>query len=384
MPTLKGYPAFVPAPLPPDLALNWASITLLEEARAALGQLAGAGQQLPNPHLLIRPFLRREAIFSSRIEGTYASAEQLALFDVAPQSAVAEPDSREVANYVHALEHGLARLSELPVCQRLLKEMHAVLLEGVRGNRDRPGEYRDVQNLIGKPGEPEELARFVPPPVADMQAGMDALEGYVSRPVDERRWSPLIDIALTHYQFETIHPFRDGNGRVGRSLIALLLCERGLLPQPLLYLSAYFERHRDAYRDLLLGVSQRGEWTAWLDFFLRGVTEQSHDALARLRRLLTLWDEYRRTLQTSRTSALALTLVDELFAHPALTVTGAARLLGVTHRAAQMNVDKLVSAGVLELLPGRERNRVYLARGVLAVIEQENSPSSVLGSPPPG
>jgi Fic family protein len=281
-----------------------------------------------------------------------------------------------VANDVRALEHGLSRLPELPICQRLLKEMHAVLLEGVRGNRDRPGEYRDVQNLIGKPGEPESLARFVPPPVDDMRAGMDALERYISRPMAERQWSPLIDIALTHYPFETLHPFRDGNGRVGRSLIALLLCERQLLPQPLLYLSACFERHRDTCMDLLLAVSQRGEWLVWLDFFLRGIIEQSHDALVRLRRLLGLWNEYRRALQTSRTSALALTLVDELYARPALTVTGAARLLHVTHRAAQMNVDKLVATGVLELLPGRERNRIHLARSILAVIEQENAPDA--------
>jgi Fic family protein len=372
VPTAKGYPAFVPDSLPPELKLEWRTINLLEEARAVLGRLAGAGQQLPNPHLLIRPFLRREAIFSSKIEGTYASAEQLALFDLEPAAARAEPDSREVANYVRALEHGLKRLRELPICKRLIQEMHAVLLEGVRGGRDRPGEFRDVQNLIGKPGEAESMARFVPPPVEEMHAGLDILERYIARPPNERRWSPLLDMALIHYQFEAIHPFRDGNGREGRLLITLLMCERGLLPQPLLYLSAYFERQRDDYMGCLLSVSRQGAWLEWIDFFLRGVVEQGNDALRRLDALLALWNDYRRRLQTTRTSALALRLIDELFAVPALSVSHAARLLDVTHRAAQMNVDKLVTAGVLELLPGRARNRLYLARGILAIIEQDN------------
>jgi Fic family protein len=370
VPTLKGYPAFVPNPLPPKIGVGWSTIALLEEARATLGRLEGAGKQLSNPHLLIRPFVQREAIFSSWIEGTYATAEQLALFDLEPGSAAeAAPDSREVSNYVRALEHGLKRLRDLPVCSRLMTEMHAILLQDVRGNRDRPGEFRDIQNLIGKPGEPENNARFVPPPVDEMREMIGQLERYVSRPHEERHWSPLIDIALTHYQFETIHPFRDGNGRVGRLLIALMLCERGLLVRPLLYLSAYLERNRDAYMNHLLAISQRGEWVAWVEFFLRGVIEEGRDALGRVDALIQLRIDYRRRLQTSRTSALVLDMVDRLFESPALSVAQTARRLNVTHRAAQLNVDKLVEAGVLELLPGRTRNRVYMARGVLAVVE---------------
>jgi Fic family protein len=382
VPTPRGYPAFVPDPLPPSLQLEWRSINLLEEARDVLGRLAGAGRQLPNPHLLIRPFLRREAIFSSKIEGTYASAEQLALFDIEPARGETEPDSREVANYVRALEHGLKLLRELPICRRLIQEVHAVLLEGVRGGQDRPGEFRTVQNLIGRPGEPENLARFVPPPVDEMQAGLDLLERYMSRLAEERLWSPLLDMALIHYQFEVIHPFRDGNGRVGRLLITLLMCERGLLPQPLLYFSPYLERHRDIYMNHLLAVSQSGAWLEWIDFFLRGIIDQGNDALRRLDALLALWNDYRHRLQTTRTSALALRLIDELFAMPALSVPHAARFLGVTHRAAQLNVDKLVEADVLELLPGRARNRLYVARGILEAIEQD-APAAPLSSGQP-
>lgn len=286
-----------------------------------------------------------------------------------------------MANYVRALEHGLQRLGDLPVCKRLIQEMHRVLLEGVRGGRDRPGEFRDVQNLIGKPGEAEHLARFVPPPVAEMNVALDALDRFISRPIGERHWSPLLDIALIHYQFEAIHPFRDGNGRIGRLLITLLMCERGLLPQPLLYLSAYFERHREVYMNHLLAVSQQGAWIEWIDFFLRGLIDEGSDALRRLDALLGLWNDYRRRLQTTRTSALALRLIDRLFAVPALSIPRAARLLQVTHRAAQMNVDKLVDAGVLKLLPGRARNRIYLARDIIAIAEQEN-PGAPPSSPP--
>lgn len=239
-----------------------------------MGELSGMGRRLPNPHLLIGPFLHREAILSSRIEGTHATAKELVLFEAMPQS-LSTPDVKEVANYVQAMKYGLARLKELPVCLRLIKELHEILLKGVRGDQHRPGEFRDEQNLIGEQGQSPAQARFVPPPHKDMIEALYALEKYMATPTDI---PVLIQLALIHYQFETIHPFMDGNGRIGRLLTTLLLCERGCLPDPLLYLSAYFERNRDAYMDALLLVSQRGSWEDWIIFFLRGVLEQAKDA----------------------------------------------------------------------------------------------------------
>jgi Fic family protein len=213
------------------------------------------------------------------------------------------------------LEYGLKRLDELPVCLRLVGELHEKLMQGVRGYAQRPGEFRYVQNYIGQQGQPINTARFVPPPVDQMNQCLQELEKYWGNPSE---LPALVELALIHHQFEAIHPFRDGNGRIGRLLITLLLCERKLLPQPLLYLSAYLERNRNAYMDHLLAISQRGAWVEWVNFFLRGVAEQSQDAVERLNRLLELWRGYRQKLQLAQSSALCLKLVDELFRIPQL------------------------------------------------------------------
>lgn len=363
--TLERSWAFVPNPLPPRLEFDEKTLRQLSEADRSLGQLAGVGAMLPNPHLLIGSFVRREAVLSSRIEGTIATAQQLVLFQALPTEEPSAPDVREVANYMRALEHGLARLRKLPVSLRLIREIHAILLAGVRGESHRPGEFRTTQNFIGRPGQTIDTARFVPPPVSEMRTALDELERFFHRPSD---LPLLVQLALVHYQFEAIHPFVDGNGRVGRLLISLLLCERGLLPQPLLYLSAYLEKHRDAYIDHLLRVSQRGSWIEWVQFFLQGVAEQSQDALLRSRELLTLWKDYRRRVQTRRASALLLRLVDDLFATPALTIGQARKRLGLTYRGAQQNVKKLVQAGILREYTGRPRNRIYIAPEIVAII----------------
>lgn len=364
----EGYWTFVPHPLPPKLEFDLQTIRLLSEANRGLGELAGVGQTLPNPHLLIGPFLRREAIFSSRIEGTTATAEELLLFEALPTEEPRTPDAREVANYVKALEYGLQRLKNLPVSLRLIRELHGVLLSGVRGQDRRPGEFRRSQNIIGQRGQRIEHARYVPPPVPEMQQGLDEFERFLHTPSD---LPFLVQLALIHYQFEAIHPFMDGNGRIGRLLITLLLCERGLLKEPLLYLSAYFERNRDAYVDHLLHVSQAGTWSEWIQFFLQGVAEQSEDAIRRSQSLLSLWQNYRGRFQTARSSALLLKLVDALFAYPATWISRARKQLGVTHRSAQLNVEKLVAAGILAEKTGRQRNRVYLAPEILAIIEAD-------------
>ncbi len=368
--TPEGQWAFVPDPLPPKLELDAKTVLLLSEAHEALGQLAGVGQMLPNPHLLIGPFLRREAVLSSRIEGTITTAEELLVFEASPSEEPTTPDVREVANYVKALERGLTRLKELPVCLRLIRETHAQLLEGVRGEARRPGEFRESQNFIGQRGQPVEEARFVPPPVPEMNKALDAFERFLHTPTE---LPFLIQLALIHYQFETIHPFMDGNGRIGRLLIPLLLCERGNLPQPLLYLSGYFEQNRDAYSDRLLRVSQTGAWSEWVQFFLQGVNDQSKDAVRRSTRLLNLWQQYRDKMQAARSSALLLQLVDELFAFPAVTITYAQRQLGVTYRSAQLNVQKLVDAGILKEQTGRKRKRIFTAPEIVAIIAVEKA-----------
>lgn len=366
--TPQGYWAYIPSPLPPTLTLSWELVQQNSEADRALSELAGVARTLPNPHLLIGPFMRREAVLSSMIEGTVASLSDLLCFEASGSSIAKPADVREVANYVHALEYGLGRLKELPVSLRLIREMHERLMQGVRGEYMTPGEFRRSQNWIGPPGCLLKDAVFVPPPVDEMMETLGDLEKYLHMPSE---LPPLIRLALIHYQFEAIHPFLDGNGRVGRLLLTLLLCTEGLLSQPLLYLSAYFERYRRDYYNLLLGVSQSGRWYEWVMYFLRGVADQSQDAVRRSNRLLDLRQEYRQRLQSARSSALLLQLVDELFSYPAISISWAAKRLDVTPRAAQLNVDKLIAEGILAEMTGRKRNRVFITPGIMKIIEAQ-------------
>lgn len=360
-----GQPAFVPDPLPPKLQFAKETIRLLSVADQKLGELAGVGRMLPNPHMLIGPFLRHEAVLSSRIEGTLATEEELLLFEINPAVEAKTPDVREVANYVQALEYGFSRLKELPVCLRLIRELHERLLRGVRGADRRPGEFRKIQNYIGTRGEPLQNARFVPPPASELDAALGQFEKFLSAPSG---LPILVELALTHYQFETIHPFVDGNGRIGRLLLSLLLCERGPLPKPLLYLSAYFERNRTQYVDLLLQVSRSGAWEEWIKFFLKGVAIQSEDAISRSQELLALWQRYRTRMQTARASALGLDLIDCLFSRPVLTIPMAAKRLHVTYVSAKLNVEKLVKNGMLKEVTGNQRNRMYIAPEIMDII----------------
>jgi Fic family protein len=376
-----GYWTFVPLPLPPHLSFSPPLVRALSEADQALGQLSGVGRMLPNPHLLIRPFLGREAVSSSRIEGTVAGLKDLLLYEMNPDIRPTAPDVREVANYVAALEYGLERLKELPICLRLIRELHERLLRGVRGADHQPGEFRRCQNFIGRQGQKAHQARFVPPTVAHMDTALHALERFIAAPGD---LPVLVQVALIHYQFEAIHPFEDGNGRVGRLLISLLLCERKCLPQPLLYLSTYLERHDDEYKDHLLRVSQRGAWDEWITFFLRGVAEQSRDAVARSHRLLDLWQTYRQNLQGKRTSALTLRLVDTLFETVMLTIPRAAELLGVTYASAKQNLERLVLEGIVDRLPN-SRPQTYFAHNILRTLEDaDDAPPPDIAEATPG
>lgn len=368
--TPQGYWAYVPNPLEPRLELQLSLIRGLSEADRALSELAGIGRTLPNPHLLISPFVRREAVLSSRIEGTRASFSDLLFFEAARLREKEVPDVREVANYVRALEHGLRRLPEFPLSLRLIRELHAKLLEGVRGEQQTPGQFRRSQNWVGPPGCTLMDATYVPPPVDEMKEALDALEKYLHI---RSELPPLIRMAAIHYQFEAIHPFLDGNGRIGRLLVTLMLCAEGILPQPLLYLSAFFERHRGDYYQRLLDVSQKGAWNDWISFFLKAVATQAKDAIQRSDRLLGLLHHCRSRMQEARASALLLQLVDELFVSPAITTRGASERLSVTPRSAQLNIDKLVAAGILKEATGRRRNRVYVAREILSIVEEEGA-----------
>jgi len=364
--TAQDYWAFVPQPLPPVLEIDWDLANTLSEADRSLSELSGVARTLPNPHLLIAPFVRREAVLSSRIEGTQAGFSDLLFFEAAPSAKPPIEDVKEVANYVSALEHGLARLKDLPVSLRLIREMHERLMHGVRGDSMTPGEFRRSQNWIGPPGCTLADAAFVPPPVAEMTQALRDFEKYLHEPPV---LPPLVRLALIHYQFEAIHPFLDGNGRIGRLLITLLLCVEGLLPQPLLYLSAFFEHHRQEYYRLLMAVSQSGSWTPWIAYFLRGIAEQSSDAVKRANLLLSLRQRYREKMQSARSSALLLQMVDDLFSTPALDVSGASKRLNVTPRAAQLNVDKLIKSGILKEATGRRRNRIFVAAEIIDIIE---------------
>lgn len=321
---------------------------------------------MPNPHLLIRPFLRREAVLSSQIEGTQASMPQLLLFQVNEQIERDVPDVREVANYMRALEYGLKRQRRLPLSLRLIREMHRLLLEGVRGEDKQPGQFRRTQVHIGPQSTPIKQAVFVPPPPGkELSRALDALEKYLHAPRD---LPPVVRLALVHYQFESIHPFIDGNGRIGRLLISLMLCLDEVLPMPLLYLSAYFQRTRREYYDQLLRVNQRGTWNDWLVYFARGVEAESMDAVSRAQRLKNLQAKYIQKVRTARASALLTRLVEELFDQPMVTMAKVAELLGVTPNTAQKHIDRLVQHRILREVTGRKRNRIFVAEGIIRSI----------------
>jgi Fic family protein len=360
-----GSWAYVPAPLPPALDWNAGLVAALSAADRAVGRLAGEGRRLPNPHQLIRPFVRREAVLSSRIEGTQATLGELLAAEAGAAVERSPADLREVANYVVALEHGVARLRTLPLSLRLVRELHERLMRGVRGDTATPGEFRRSQNWIGPPGSTLADATYVPPPADQM---MDCLASW-ERFLHDDSVPPLVHAALAHSQFEAVHPFLDGNGRVGRLLITLLLVDRQVLPAPLLYLSAYFEATRPEYYARLLAVTERGEWEEWLAYFLRGVAGQADDALGRIQRIDALLLRWREQLATgpSRLPERALDLFAE---NPFWTVNRLAERLGVAFTTAQRAIDRLESAAVVTRATEARRNRVYCARALLTILEE--------------
>lgn len=362
-----GVLACAPRTLPPQIEFDLGLVSVLSAADRGLGQLGGIVRALPYPRLLIRSFISREAVLSSRIEGTQASLSDLFLFDMTPEVEERVPDVREVSNYVRALDFGLERIRHAPLSLALIKNLHAILLDEVRGCETMRGEFRTRQNWIGPPNSRIEDATYVPPPHEHVRELLEALEAFVNAPSD---LPVLVRLAMIHYQFEAIHPFEDGNGRVGRLLISLLLDSVRALPYPVLYLSAYFEKHRLEYYQRLLGVSQRGEWREWLGYFLRGVADQSTDAVERSQRLIDLRASWAGLFQQARTSALLIKLLDHLFTNPFISVARAATYLDVRPQSAQNNIDQLVSRGILREVTGQKRNRIFAAPEILRILEQ--------------
>lgn len=363
---------FVPKPLPPSFPYNRDLAHFLSEANRCLGELAGLARQLPNPHLLIRPFMRQEAVSSSRIEGTEAELVDLYAFEAGQRTLPGfrvdadRKDVREVRNYVLAMEHGLKRLDDLPVSLRLIREVHEILMRGVRGRRRSPGEFRRVQNWIGPPGCRMEDANFIPTPVNQLDQTLGDLEKYINFPREGGDPS-LIRLALIHYQFEAIHPFLDGNGRIGRLMITLLLVHWNLLPLPLLYLSSFFERRRQKYYELLLGVSREGNWIDWILFFLEGVATQAREANLLAKRLQDLRQDWHKELAQPGSSILVHSLVDSLFEKPFVTIPEAQRVLGVSYPTAKKHVERLESLGILKLVP-RSYPKAFFAQTILEII----------------
>ena len=368
-----AYWAYVPNPLPPKIEVDWELVNLLSKADSQLDALSDAGEALPHVHQLIGPLLiRREAVTSSRIENTQSGLDDLFLFEVDETEPLHVPDVTEVFNYVRAMEYGIKRLQELPISSRLICEIHGILMEGARGEYAAPGEMRTSQNWIGRPGCMLMDATYVPPPVPEMKECCSDLEKYIH---SEAKEPALIQCALVHYQFEAIHPFIDGNGRIGRLLITLMLLEKKLLSQPLLYLSDFFEQHRNEYYELLLNVSQKGDWKAWLTFFLNGVRQQSEDALETIQKLLDLQKRYRAVATGRRVPKSVNRLLDHLFTKPIVSISELSKAWKIPFPTIQRGVDYLIEKGIFREITGQRRNRLFVAHEIFNTIMTERTKS---------
>lgn len=365
-----AYASFVPQPLPPDppITLTDEGVELLIAAHRQLAVLEGLAARIPNMELFMSMYVRKEALLSSQIEGTQATLDDVLdpLLDVN-----ANRDVADVVNYIRATEFALRRRRELPLCSRLIREMHGVLMEGVRGQEKYPGEFRRTQNWIGGAGSTLKNARYVPPNVEDMNAAMSALESYMNA---EEALDPLIRTALIHYQFETIHPFLDGNGRVGRLLITLFLMEKNLLSKPALYISCFLKQNRIEYYDRMSEVRRTGNYEQWIMFFLRAVAESAADAIDIIDQLYALRGKNIVKLKEN-TNKKQLTTLIKLFsyieAHPIIEVKKTAEVLGVSYNAAARAVGVLMEKGILEQREQVGKTRIYSYEGYLDILRKD-------------
>jgi len=367
----SGYRAFIPAPLPPDppVDLTGPLRDSLSSADYTLGRLDGAILTLPNPNLFVFMYVRKEAVLSSQIEGAQSSLQNL----LAAEAQLFDPDTpkdvHEVANYVRAMNDGLARLAELPISVRLIREIHAELMKGVRGGRLTPGELRTSQNWIGSAGCTLAEAVFVPPPPHEVPEALNNLERFLH---DDTSLPTLAQIGLAHAQFETIHPFLDGNGRIGRLLITFLLVEKGLLTKPVLYLSHYFKRRRTEYYDRLQAVREAGDWEGWLEFFFKGVIEVSREATETAAAILRMREAYRAKIaeHLGRAAGNGQKVMDRLFEQPIVTVATVREWLGLTPAGANQIVARLENIGLLREITGYVRNRRFRFDPYLRLFEE--------------
>jgi Fic family protein len=366
-----GYRAFIPARLPPDppVALDGELLTLLSQADISLGRLDGVVRVIPDPDFFVGMYVRREAVLSSQIEGTQSTLEDLLEVELEPDMRGLHGDVGDIVNYIAAMTHGLSRLEELPLSLRLIREIHAELLRGGRGSHATPGEFRRTQNWIGPKGASLSQATFVPPPVPEMTEALSDFEKYLH---SERQNALLIRAGLAHAQFETIHPFLDGNGRVGRLLITFLLVHEGALRAPLLYLSYYFKLHRAEYYDRLMAVRLRGDWEGWLRFFLRGVAETAEQATDTAERIFEL-REQNRSLVMGDTGPNGLKLLSMLFKRPLINVNAVGSDLDVSFPTANRLVARFEELGLLRELTGQRRSRLFRYEPYLRLFDEPPS-----------
>jgi Fic family protein len=365
---LEGYKAFIPSPLPPvpEVLMDAEMWNLLSQADRALGRLDGATDALPNPDLFVFMYVRKEAVLSSQIEGTQASLMDVLEFESQALTPENPQDVEEVVNYIAAINHGLERLKTLPTSLRLIREIHQELMKGVRGAERNPGEFRKSQNWIGPGGCSLADASYVPPPPHEMLKCLDNLERFLH---DSQPMPILIKVGLAHAQFETIHPFLDGNGRTGRLLITFLLCEQNILKRPLLYLSYYFKRYRSEYYDRLQAVRDRGDWEGWLKFFLKGVYEVAQEAATTARQIVNLKEEHRQLIlsELGRKSGNAITLLESLYFRPIFTVEHVETITNLSYSNANSLIKQLIELGILQEITGQKRNRAFSYAPYLAI-----------------
>lgn len=368
---LEGYAAFIPAPLPPapPIDMDGELMRLLSDADRALGRLDGVTTILPNPNLFVAMYVKQEAVFSSQIEGTQSTLEDVLEYEAGPVRDKRPKDVEEVVNYVRAMNHGLDELANLPLSLRLIKQIHAELLKGVRGGEQTPGEFRRSQNWIGPGGCTLADAEFVPPPPHQMKEALDNFEKFLH---DTAPMPVLIRCGLAHAQFETIHPFLDGNGRMGRLLITFLLCEKQILQKPLLYLSYYLKAHRAEYYDRLMAIRNAGDWEGWLRFFLRGVYEVSQASTSTARLILEMREKHRVLIsENMANSTNGLKLLDHLFDKPMLSIREAEQVMGVSFVTAASVIGNMEEAGLLREITGQKRNKVFRYEPYVALFNRQ-------------
>ena len=370
-----GFVAFVPASLPPAPAISFDGLVpLLSRADQAVGRLDGEIRNLPNPEFFVAMYVRREAVFSSQIEGTQSTLEDLLVVELEPRIRDFSKDVDEIVNYVAAMNYGLERLATLPLSLRLIREIHRELLRGVRGENRLPGEFRRGQNYIAPAGARRiEDATFIPPPVPEMRRALDDLERFLHEPGD---LPALVHAGIAHAQFETIHPFMDRNGRVGRLLITFLLVHNGILHRPLLYLSLYLKRHRLEYYDRLMAIRDEGDWEGWLRFFVRGVAATAEEATLKARAIVRLIEDQRAEIQERGLSPNAFRLLDLLYQRPFVHVNLVSEALGVSFSTANGLIDQFQTLRLVEEITGRKRDRVFRFGPYLRHFEEEEGPIS--------